>query len=313
MKHITNCIIIVIEDNVYNVKHTNCYRWWFVGGCVTGLTLAISWYKLPVELKEQLKKEIVDFLSFIFTSPKQSTFTNKRNIHTGKTSVTESTDDVINKHKEMVSQSATFQPSSSITTESEAFDESIEEHVSLVQEVLKDAPVSSTESSSSQVIQDSEQNNKTPMQQSDALSNKKIWKQLSLPCCFKGLSREEASKAIDELYKALSGKYISCSSRNYFYYVFGGISLPNEYCPPSDSFISCNKGEAFLRTLIKILYNEKNGRVPRGTWIIAENIFLVNGEKIHTRLGQNTNKASVHYQREVNSIVKGVLNKVKSR
>lgn len=151
------------------------------------------------------------------------------------------------------------------------------------------------------------------MQQSDALSNKKIWKQLSLPCCFKGLSREEASKAIDELYKALSGKYISCSSRNYFYYVFGGISLPNEYCPPSDSFISCNKGEAFLRTLIKILYNEKNGRVPRVTWIIAENIFLVNGEKIHTRLGQNTNKASVHYQREVNSIVKGVLNKVKSR
>lgn len=58
MKHITNCIIIVIGDNVYNVKHTNCYRWWFVGGCVTGLTLAISWYKLPVELRGQLKKKL---------------------------------------------------------------------------------------------------------------------------------------------------------------------------------------------------------------------------------------------------------------
>ena len=272
----------------------------FVGGIYIGVTYKLWWPTLS-ELLYIVGTKIESYLDNLNNVPKNAT----------SKSTTSKISDEDKRDQSRVDASPT---STTSTIKKESSEEPlVEVNDSLVEDILKDAPVSSTESSSSQVIQDSEQNNKPPMQQSDALNNKKIWKQLSLPCCFKGLSREEASKAIDELYRALSGKYISCSSRNYFYYVFGGISLPNEYCPPSDSFISCNKGEAFLRTLIKILYNEKNGRVPRGTWIIAENIFLVNGEKIHTRLGQNTNKASVHYQREVNSIVKGVLNKVKSR
>lgn len=272
----------------------------FVGGVYIGATYK-QWWPTVSELLYIVGTKIESYLDNLNNVPKNATSKS-------------TTSKISNEDKRGQSRVDASPTSTTSTIKKESSEEPlVEVNDSQVEDILKDAPVSSTESSSSQVIQDSEQNNKPSMQQSDALNNKKIWKQLSLPCCFKGLSREEASKAIDELYRALSGKYISCSSRNYFYYVFGGISLPNEYCPPSDSFISCNKGEAFLRTLIKILYNEKNGRVPRGTWIIAENIFLVNGEKIHTRLGQNTNKASVHYQREVNSIVKGVLNKVKSR
>lgn len=201
------------------------------------------------------------------------------------------------------------QTSATFTTKKESGDEPlVEENESPSEDVLQTEPIPSSESSSSQTVQDSNHG-----KSDDGLNNKNIWKQLPLPCCFKGLSREEAAKAIDELYAATIGKYISCSSRNYFYYIFSSTSLPNGYCPPSDSWISCNKGAAFLKALIKRLYNEKNGRILRGTWPNVERIFLVNGEKPHTGLGKNTNKASVQCQREVNSIVAGVLSKAKSR
>lgn len=290
---------IIYINNFTTIHNTNNNNWLFFGGFFAGCTFMIGCFKLwQYNNEKKFGKDHND-------SPHSDTEANQTATNHSDSSKVDNT----NKNEEVHSRVDASQTSTTFTTKKESDDEPlVEENESPAEDVLKAEPIPSSELSSSQAVQDSNHGISD-----DELNNKNIWKQLPLPCCFKGLSREEAAKAIDELYAATIGKYFSCSSRNYFYYIFSSTSLPNGYCPPSDSWISCNKGAAFLKALIKRLYNEKNGRILRGTWPNVERIFLVNGEKPHTGLGKNTNKASVQCKREVNSIVTGVLSKVKSR
>ena len=265
----------------------------FVGGVYIGATYK-QWWPTVSELLYNVAEKIDSCLdAFIISNVPKNAASSP------------TTSKIPSEDKRDQSRADASQTSVTSTTEKEPDGEPlVEENESSVEVVLKDEPAPSLESSSFQAVQDSDHGKP---------DDRKIWKQLPLPCCFKGLSREDAAKAVDELYAATVGKYINCSSRNYFCYIFSSTSLPNGYCPPSDSYISCNKGAAFLRALIKRLYSEKNGRILRGTWPNVEKIFLINGEEPHTRLGENTSKASVQCQREVNSIVTGVLAKVKAR
>lgn len=136
---------------------------------------------------------------------------------------------------------------------------------------------------------------------------------LSYPPLFSNLSEGQRKEVIDGLYKELCGSHIHCSSLNYFKYVFGGLGLPNNYKPSECDYIDWTTGKPSLQCLIIQLYRPKGEeRVVRGTWLKAENCFLLDGELISLgTLKLNTNHIIEAREKEIKQIISKVSKAVK--
>ena len=97
-----------------------------------------------------------------------------------------------------------------------------------------------------------------------------------LPVLFKQLKDEK--KILHRLFKNLKS-HMSCSSLEYFLYIFG--HWLTDYQPSDNDYIDWIGRKCSLQWLIIRLYKQEGDKsVPRGTWVKVETIFLLDGKRI---------------------------------
>ena len=134
--------------------------------------------------------------------------------------------------------------------------------------------------------------------------------QFDYPSLFKqSFSGQGWEKSITKLYDKLQGEYMYCSSRNYFYYVFGGKGLPNGYRPEKNEFISWLSGKPSLQWLIIRLYKPEGKRqLPRGTWEKVEMCFLMDGVQIPSKtMKLETNHIAESHKEGIDTILSEIM------
>lgn len=117
----------------------------------------------------------------------------------------------------------------------------------------------------------------------------------------------DKKKVLHKLYKNLKD-YMSCSSLEYFLYIFGD-RLGN-YQPSDNDFIDWTGGKYSLQSLIIKLYKPDGAKsVPRGTWGKVEEIFLMHGKRIPPKtMKLETNHIPEKVRNAIDQIVESSLN-----
>lgn len=117
----------------------------------------------------------------------------------------------------------------------------------------------------------------------------------------------DKKKVLHKLYKNLKD-YMSCSSLEYFLYIFGD-RLGN-YQPSDNDFIDWTGGKYSLQSLIIKLYKPDGAKsVPRGTWAKVEDFFLIDGKRIPPKsMKLETNHIPEKVRNTIGQIVESSLN-----